>query len=132
MVEFQVVIADTKEGKSYQSKVEGHHANSLIGKKIGNEVDGIFVSLPGYKLEITGGSDLDGVPMKKNLPGPGRKKILGKGGIGFKSNPNNVKVKKTLRGNSISTNINQINMKIIQYGPKKIEEAFEEEQGESE
>lgn len=132
MVEFQVVIADTKEGKSYQSKVEGHHANSLIGKKIGNEVDGIFVGLPGYKLEITGGSDLDGVPMKKNLPGPGRKKILGKGGIGFKSNPNNVKVKKTLRGNSISTNINQINMKIIQYGPKKIEEAFEEEQGESE
>ncbi|MFO7991697.1 MAG: 30S ribosomal protein S6e [Thermoplasmata archaeon] len=132
MVEFQVVIADTKEGKSYQRKVEGHHANSLIGKKIGNEVDGIFVGLPGFKLEITGGSDLDGVPMKKNLPGPGRKKILGKGGIGFRSNPKNVKVKKTLRGNSISTNINQINMKIIQYGPKKIEEAFEEEQGESE
>lgn len=58
MVEFEVVISDPKNGKSYQTKVEGHHANSLIGKRINDEVDGIFVNLPGYKLRISGGSDL--------------------------------------------------------------------------
>ena len=54
MVEFKAVINDVKTGKSYQVAVAGHHANSLIGKKIGDVVDGIFVSLPGYKLTIAG------------------------------------------------------------------------------
>ena len=57
MVEFKVVVNDTKNGESHNIVVSGHHANSLIGKKISDEVDGIFVSLPGYKLQITGGTD---------------------------------------------------------------------------
>ena len=48
MVEFKVVVNDIQTGKSYNISVSGHHANSLIGKKINDEVDGIFVSLPGY------------------------------------------------------------------------------------
>ena len=32
MVDFKVVINDTKNGKSHQIEVTGHHANSLIGK----------------------------------------------------------------------------------------------------
>jgi len=62
MVEFKVVVNDVKNGKSYQIPVSGAHANSLIGKKIGEEVDGIFVSLPGYKLQITGGTDKEYIP----------------------------------------------------------------------
>ena len=38
MVEFKVVVNDTKNGKAHQVQVSGHHANSLIGKKIGDEV----------------------------------------------------------------------------------------------
>ena len=68
MVEFKVVVNDTKKGKSHNVQVSGHHANSLIGKKIGDEVDGIFISLPGYKLLITGGTDKDGFPMRKDFP----------------------------------------------------------------
>ena len=68
MVEFKVVVNDTKNGKSHNISVSGHHANSLIGKKIGDEVDGIFISLPGYKLKITGGTDKDGIVMRKDLP----------------------------------------------------------------
>ncbi len=130
MVEFQVSIADPKEGKSFQTKVEGHHANSLIGKSISDEVDGIFVGLPGYKLRITGGSDSDGFPMKKGMPIPGRKKIIGKKGVGFKSNPKEVKLKKTLRGSRISTDISQVNMKVVEHGPKKVSELLQEDKGE--
>ena len=76
MVEFKVVVNDGKHGKSHNILASGHHANSLIGKKIGDEVDGIFVSLPGYKLSITGGTDKNGFPMRKDLPGTSRRRLL--------------------------------------------------------
>lgn len=122
MVEFKVVVNDPEKGKSYQIQVTGHHANSLIGKKIGDEVDGIFVSLPGYKLQITGGSDKDGFPMRKDLPGFGRRRILLSGGVGFKPKEDGLRKKKSVRGNTISPDIVQINMKITKYGSRPIEE----------
>lgn len=127
MAEFEVVISDPKDGNSYQKKVDGQHANRIIGKSIDGEVDGIFVGLPGYKLKITGGSDIDGFPMKKNIPGTVRKKVLGKGGVGFPSQKEGVKKKKTIRGNTVSDQLNQINMKVIDHGPKEIPKLLEEE-----
>ncbi len=132
MAEFEVVISDPKDGNSYQQEVDGQHANRIIGKTIGDEVDGIFIGLPGYKLQITGGSDIDGFPMKQNIPGTVRKKVLGKGGVGFRSQDNGVKKKKTLRGNTVSDMLNQINMKVIDHGPKEIPKLLEEEEGEGE
>ncbi len=126
MATFKVVINDTKTGKSYQKEITGTKANSLIGKRIGQEVDGVFVDLPGYKLLITGGTDKDGFPMRKNLQGARRKKLLLKGGIGFHPTRSGMRKKKMVRGNTISADIVQINMKIVQYGPKPIEEAIKE------
>ncbi|HLF06001.1 MAG TPA: S6e family ribosomal protein, partial [Thermoplasmata archaeon] len=76
MVDFKAVIGDPKTKKSYAQAVIGHHANSLLGKKIGDEIDGIFVGLPGYRLRITGGTDKDGFPMRPDIPGPSRRKVL--------------------------------------------------------
>ncbi len=126
MATFKVVINDTQTGKSYQKEISGTKANSLIGKRIGEEIDGVFVDLPGYKLVITGGTDKDGFPMRKNLQGPRRKKLLLKGGIGFHPTRKGMRKKKMVRGNTISADIVQINMKIVQYGPKPIEEAIKE------
>lgn len=131
MTELQVVIADPKKGHSYQAKVEKTHLARLVGLAIGDEIDGIFVGLPGYKLVITGGSDSDGFPMKKGIPGPGRKKIIGKKGVGFKSNPNNVKLKKMVRGNTISQSISQLNLKVVEYGPRDIGDILENSQGDN-
>lgn len=126
MVEFKAVISDPKSGKSYAKDVGGHYASTLIGKKIGDEVDGIFVGLPGYKLVITGGSDKDGVPMRRDIPGPRRKEVLITKGIGFWPKDKGVRKRKTLRGNAISPDILQLNMKIVSRGPKSIEDAFKE------
>jgi len=122
MVEFKVVVNDIKQGKSYQIPVSGHHANALIGKKIGEEVDGIFVSLPGYKLVITGGTDKDGFPMRPDLPGMGKRRLLLSGGVGFRPRRKGERKKKMVRGNTISKDIVQINMKVVKYGAKSIEE----------
>ncbi|KAA0005336.1 MAG: 30S ribosomal protein S6e [Thermoplasmata archaeon] len=120
MVEFKVVISDGP--KSWQIVVDGHHANSLVGKKIGDEVDGIFVSLPGYKLQITGGVDRDGFVMRKDVPGISRKRILTSKSIGFKPKDKGVRKRITVAGNTISLNISQINMKVIKKGAKPVEE----------
>jgi len=122
MVEFKVVVNDTKNGKSHQVQVSGHHANSLIGKKIGDEVDGIFISLPGYKLQITGGTDKDGFSMKRDFPGMARRKLLLSKSQGFKPKEKGLRRKKSVRGNTINQDIVQINMRVMKYSSKSIEQ----------
>jgi small subunit ribosomal protein S6e len=122
MVDFKVVVGDVKTGRSHKVTVSGHHANSLVGKNIGEVVDGIFVGLPGYKLKITGGSDGNGIPMRKDLPGNKRRKILLSDGLGFHEVYPGERRRKALRGCAISNEIVQINMSVAEYGPKPIEE----------
>jgi small subunit ribosomal protein S6e len=121
MVEFKVVVNDTKNGKSHQVQVSGHHANSLIGKKIGDEVDGIFISLPGYKLQITGGTDKDGFAMRADLPGIGRRRLLLSEGKGFKAREKGMRKKKSIKGNTVHQDIVQINMKVTKHSSRPIE-----------
>jgi small subunit ribosomal protein S6e len=128
LADFKAVINDPKDGKSYQVSVAGHHANSLIGKKIGDVVDGIFVGLPGFKLQITGGSDKDGFPMRKDLPGPRRKRLLISKSIGFNSLESGLRRKKTMRGNTVAPDSLQINMKITQHGMKPVSELIKKEE----
>ena len=121
MVDFKVVVNDTKTGKSHQVQVSGHHANSLIGKKIGDEVDGIFISLPGYKLQIEGGTDKNGFAMRRDFPGIGRRRLLLSKGKSFRPKENGMRKKKSVRGNTISQEIVQINMKVIKHSSRPIE-----------
>ncbi len=127
MVDFKVVVNDGKDGKSHQVEVSGHHANSLIGKQIGDDVDGIFVSLPGYKLQITGGTDRNGFPMRKDFPGIRRRRLLVSDSLGFHAKERGLRRKKSLRGNTISTDLVQINMKVIKHSSKPIEDIIKVE-----
>lgn len=112
---FRVVISDPKTSKAYQVEVEGAKASAFIGKSIGDEIDGSVVGLSGYKLQITGGTDRDGFPMRREIPGPGRRKIL----VRMKKG---VRKRKLARGREISDAISQINTKITSYGKKPVEE----------
>jgi small subunit ribosomal protein S6e len=124
MVQFTAVVSDPKSKKSYQTVVSGHHANSLIGKKIGDEFDGIFVGLPGYKLVVRGGSDKDGFPMRRDLPGPRRRSVLVSKSVGFNPGVKGIRRRRSLRGNTISPDIVQINLRISAHGSKPLEDAF--------
>ncbi len=126
MVEFKAVINDPKSGKSHQRTISGSMAGQLVGKKVGDEVDGLFVQLPGYKLQITGGSDKDGFPMRGDLTGPRRRGVLVSGGVGFHPARRGMRKRKALRGGAISPDILQVNMRISIRGPKTIEDAWQE------
>lgn len=124
MAEFKAVINDVKTGKSYNVAVSGHHANSLIGKNIGEVIDGIFVGLPGYKLKITGGSDNTGVPMRGDMPGNKRRHLLMSDGFSYHETYPGERKKVAIRGATISPAIVQINMAVAEYGSKSIEETL--------
>ena len=126
MVEFKAIINDVKTGKSYNVAVSGHHANSLIGKNVGEVIDGIFVGLPGYKLKITGGSDGNGTPMRSDLPGNKRRKLLLSEGLGFHEKYPGQRRRVAIRGATISSEIVQINMAVAEYGPTSIEDTMAE------
>lgn len=130
MAEYKVVINDVKTGKSYNVTVSGNYANSLDGKNIGEIIDGIFVGLPGYKLQITGGSDKTGTPMRRDLPGKKRVDLLLSDGFGYHEIYHGERRKIAQRGSAISSEIVQINMKVTEYGGKSIEESLSAEKAE--
>jgi small subunit ribosomal protein S6e len=125
MATFKLVINDPATGKSFNFEVTGHHAQNLIGKKIGDQVDGINANLPGYKLEITGGSDKAGFPMRADFEGSARRRLLLTAGIGYHPTDYVGKRKRqSVRGNRISTEIIQVNLKVAKAGSKPVAEHF--------
>src|SRR3970040_2688627 len=132
MVDFRVVISDSKSAQAYQAVVTGAAINKLIGKNIGDAVSGDVVGLAGYTLKITGGTDKDGFAMRGDLPGPARRKILIAGGVGYKPKAEGVKKRKSMRGREISSDVAQINTVVVEYGQKPLSEIFptKEEKGE--
>jgi len=124
MAEFKIVLSDQKTGRSYKVDVGGGAAGALIGKRIGDEVDAGIFGLPGYRMEITGGSDRNGTPARRNLPFAGRRKILLSGGAGFKPAREGQRRRKSIRGNEITADFVQVNARVVHYGEKPIEDIF--------
>ena len=143
---FKINIGE-KSGKTWKVETQ---AEDLIDKKIGETIDGKIISseLEGYQFEITGASDKSGFTSMKEVEGIGIKRLLLTYGKGMKKKPRKegkkklgnhtpkgLKLRKTVRGNTISEAITQINLKVVQegstplvkiYGPK--EEAAPEAQ----
>jgi small subunit ribosomal protein S6e len=121
MPKFKIIISDPETGTSKAVELEEARALPLIGKKIGEVVDGSIVDLPGHKMQIMGGSDKDGFPMRPNVHGGVRRKVILSGGVGFNPESEGARRRKTIRGNVITDEIVQINMKIIEK-PKRAKE----------
>lgn len=126
MARFKVIVSDPESGSSKAVEIEGARAAPLIGKRIGENIDGSVVGISGHKLLITGGSDKDGFPMRPSIHGGVRIRAILSGGVGFHSKRQGERRRKTLRGNVITEEIVQVNMKIVEK-PKKAKEAKKKE-----
>lgn len=113
MPKFKIIISDPVEGKANSIELEGSKAQPLIGNKIGDVLDGSIVGLSGRKIEITGGSDGDGTPMKLNVHGGVRVSSLLSKGLGYHPRQKGLRKRKKVRGNIITEDIVQINLKIV-------------------
>jgi small subunit ribosomal protein S6e len=126
---FNVVIG-TKQGKCIQKEVSEEDSKGFIGKKIGETLKGELIGLTGYEFLITGGSDHAGFPMRKDIQGPGRKRILAVKGIGVKIKRKGSRQRKTVCGNTIHDKISQINLKVVKEGKTPL--AVPKEEGKAE
>ncbi|MHA1148699.1 MAG: S6e family ribosomal protein [Promethearchaeota archaeon] len=91
------------------------------GMKIGEVIKGGLIGFPNYEFMITGGSDSSGFPMRKDVHGPVKKKILvKKRGIGYRPRRKGQKKRKTVRGNEVTYDMTQINLKVVKYGEAEL------------
>src|SRR3989344_7869597 len=112
---FKLVISDPKTRKAVQKEVD-EKTSGLNGKKIRDKVPGEPLGLAGFELEVTGGSDKDGFPMRSDIDGVNRKRALLIRGIGLKDKVKGLRKRKSVRGNTISAAVSQINAKVVKYG----------------
>ncbi len=127
------IVIGTKKGQSFQKEVKSPEADVLHKKKIGDQVSGDGLGLPGYEFEITGGSDKCGFPMRKGIQQPRKRVIIGES-VGFSGNKRFLNKKKNRRkqkgllrrrtvcGERVTGIINQVNLKVLKEGDKPLGE----------
>lgn len=123
----QVTIG-TQDGNTHQVEIED--ASQLVGKEIGETFQGGIVGLDGYELEITGGSDKQGFPMREALEGPARRRVLIEEGSGIDEEEDGVRRRKSVRGRQVSEDIQQLNTTVAEEGSKSVEELLNEDEEE--
>ena len=116
MAEIKLNIGDPKSKKTITKAIADNAADVFMNKVLGDKVAGDSIDLPGYEFEITGGSDNAGFPMRRDVKGTARKKILIVGGVGLRQNIKGRKVRKSVAGNTIYAKTAQINLKVIKHG----------------
>ncbi len=126
MAKFKIIISDPETGKSRSVEVEGTRAVPLIGRKLGEEIDGSVVGMSGHRLQITGGSDKDGFPMRPDVHGGVRISVIVSEGVGFQPSQRGERQRKTLRGNVITEEVVQVNMKIVGKPKRSVKEIEKE------
>ena len=126
MANFKIVIG-TKQGKCLQKEIAEKDAGLFLGKRIGDTIKGDALGFAGYEFQVTGGSDNAGFPMRLDVEGPVRRKILAVEGTGVKKQGKGQLQRKIVFGNTISTQISQINLKVTKEGKEKLIEEKKEE-----
>jgi small subunit ribosomal protein S6e len=130
-MELKLNIGDPKIKRTVTHVVPADDAKAIFGKRIGDKIKGELVGKPGYEFQITGGSDNAGFPMRRDVVGTGRRKLLVTNSTGQRQTAKGVRVRKTVAGNTVSDFTSQLNVKVIKHGQTPlIEEKAEAEKTE--
>lgn len=122
------LVMGTKSGKTFQKELSSEEAESLYNRVLGEELNGELFGYSGVSFQIKGGSDSQGFPMRKDLPGTQRKSILISKSTGFKGKLRGkrfggLRIKKTVAGNTVYEKTHQLNLQVIK-GEKELVKAF--------
>jgi small subunit ribosomal protein S6e len=109
MAKFKIIVSDPMTGKSNASEIEGSRAQALIGRSLGELIDGSALGIGQGKFLISGGCDKNGIPMRADVHGAVKKHIVLSSGPGFRSTRHGERRRKLVRGKIISDETYQIN-----------------------
>ena len=121
MAKFQLIVSDPNSRISRATALEGPRAQALVGKSIGEEVDGKLLGIGNLRLKITGGTDKDGIPMRFDLQGGAKKKAVLAGGVGYRPTNKGQRVRRLLRGRTVTEDTMQINSVLVSGELEKLE-----------
>ncbi|MEM3032369.1 MAG: S6e family ribosomal protein [Nitrososphaerota archaeon] len=131
----RLVISNPRGGKASTMQLTPQQFALFLGKRVGDQLDGDAMGLKGSYIKITGGTDRDGFPMRRDVSGGRKVGVLLTGPPGFhpREKPPSKKKKRrnrrtvkglrkrvTVRGDTISDAIAQINVVLI---PKEVQKA---------
>ena len=117
----KIVYSDPKSGRTAQAELGKDKAGLVLNYKIGDTIDGGIIGLTGCKLKITGGSDNSGFPLERSIQGTIKTRTSRITATGRSAGKPKMQ---TVRGNMVSTDVEQLNTVITEYGEKGVDEIF--------
>jgi small subunit ribosomal protein S6e len=121
-----LIISDPETGTSQKVELEDNRMGPLVGRRIGEVIDGTVADLAGHQLQLTGGTDKDGIPMRPDVHGSAKSRIILSGGVGYKPKRKGERKRMVVRGNTVSVDTTFLNFKIVEK-PKGTKKAKKEE-----
>ena len=109
-----ILIVSDPNGTSQRVEIEDAQLRPFVGTRIGQIIEGSLAGMQGYKLKFTGGTDKDGVPMRPDVHGSARARIVLSGGVGYKPTDKGMQKRKVVRGNTISAETAFLNFSIVE------------------
>ena len=119
-MEIKVNIGDPKSGKTFQRTIAEDDSKTFFGKRIGDAIKGELIGAPGYEFTITGGSDYCGFPMRRDVEGTLRKRILLASGVGLRTQRQGCRMRKTVAANTVYARTAQLNLRVTKHGKESL------------
>ena len=118
-----LIVSNPADGTSQRVELDDQQLRALYGTRIGQVVEGAVAGMQGYKIKLTGGTDKDGIPMRPDVHGSAKARVILSGGVGYKPKDKGDKKRKVVRGNTVSTETTFLNFTIVEApkGRKKAE-----------
>lgn len=119
-------IGDPTSKRTKQFELDEETSGRLEGKKIGETFKGELVDKPGYEFTIRGGSDKAGFPMRRDVEGATRRKVLITTSVGNRKRRKGMRLRKTVAGNTVGKATAQINVVVTKAGKEPLEPKAEQ------
>ena len=120
-----LIVSNPADGTSQRVELDDQQLRALYGTRIGQVIEGAVAGMQGYKIKLTGGTDKDGIPMRPDVHGSAKARVVLSGGVGYKPKNKGEKKRKVVRGNTVSTETTFLNFTIVE-APKGRKKAKKE------
>jgi len=122
-----LIVSDPETGDTQKVEIEDARMNAIVGRRIGEVMDGTVANLSGHRIELTGGCDKDGIPMRPDVHGGVKARIILSGGVGYKPKNPGERRRVVVRGNTVTADTIFLNFKIVDKPKGRKKKAKKEE-----
>ena len=109
-----LIVSNPADGTSQRVELDDQQLRALYGTRIGQVVEGAVADMQGYRIKFTGGTDKDGIPMRPDVHGSAKARIILSGGVGYKPKDKGEKKRKVVRGNTVNSEIAFLNFTVVE------------------